>query len=277
MSASVLDAAAIERRHALGGEIVAVAAATALDRFRARETLEVETKGLQDWVSAADREVEREIRDALGAAFPDDGIVGEEHGNVAGTSGFVWVIDPIDGTTNFIAGNPGWCVVLAGVHAGRTVVAHLCDPLVGETFAARRGAGATLDGHPIRAAASDSLARGTLGVGHSTRVGADGTLALLEGLLRADGLFYRSGSGALDLARVAAGRLIGYVEAHMNAWDCLAALLLVEEAGGRVQPFDMERMLAGGGRVVAAAPGVHAALVALTDEAFGAEPSFGSR
>ena len=272
MSSPGPDGAGIAERHARGGEIVRAAAATALGFFRERDALAVESKGLQDWVSQADREVEREIRDALAEAFPADGIVGEEHGRVAGTSGFTWVIDPIDGTTNFVNGLPAWCVVLAGVADRRTVVAHVRDPVTGESFAARRAHGATLDGQPIRAADVDSLASGTLGVGHSTRVGADATLALLDALLRADGLFHRSGSGALDLARVAAGHLIGYCEPHMNAWDCLASLLLIEEAGARVQPFDMESMLGRGGRVVAAAPGVYEAVVAMSDAAYG-EPT----
>ena len=269
MSSPGPDEAGIAERHARGAAIVRAAAATALGFFRERDALAVEPKGLQDWVSQADREVEREIRDALADAFPDDGILGEEHGRLVGTSGFTWVIDPIDGTTNFVNGLPAWCVVLAGVSDGRTVLAHVHDPLVGERFAARRGHGATLDGRAIGVAAGESLASGTLGVGHSTRVPAAGTLALLEALLRADGLFHRSGSGALDLAKVAAGRLLGYVEPHMNAWDCLASLLLIEEAGGRVQPFDMATMLARGGRVVAAAPGVYETLASMTDRAWG--------
>ena len=263
-----MNDADIERRHARAAAIVAAAASTALGLFRTRDALAIESKGLQDWVSEADRQVEREIRAALAADFPDDGVVGEEGGRTPGTSGFVWVIDPIDGTTNFLVGEPGWCVVLAGVDGDTTVVAHVVAPAVGETFAARRGHGATLDGRPIAVSASESLASGTLGVGHSSRAPAGEMLALLDGLLAANGLFFRSGSGALDLARVAAGRLIGYCERHMNAWDCLASLLLVEEAGGRVQPFDRRAMLEGGGRVVAAAPGVHEAVFALADGAY---------
>lgn len=275
VTSAVIGEEAIGERHARAADIVRTAAATALRFFGERDTLAVESKGRQDWVSVADRGVEREIRDALAAAFPDDGVVGEEHDDVAGSSGFVWVIDPIDGTTNFVNGMPGWCVVLAGVHDGRTVLAHVTDPVAGEVFAARLGCGATLGGEAIAVAASGSLSSGTLGVGHSLRVPPERTLALLASLLDVGGLFYRSGSGALDLAKVAAGRLIGYAEAHMNAWDCLAALLLVEEAGGQVQPFDMEGMLARGGRVVASAPGVHDALVAMADAAY-REPGRGA-
>lgn len=263
-----MNDADIERRHARGAEIAAAAAATALAHFRARGDLAVESKGAQDWVSEADRGVEEEIRAALAADFPDDAVVGEEGGRTGGTSGFSWVIDPIDGTTNFLVGEPNWCVVLAGLDGERGVLAHVVAPVLGETFAARRGHGATLGGRSIAASTSDSLAAGTVGVGHSMRVPASATIALLDKLLAANGLFVRSGSGALDLARVAAGRLIGYAEPHMNAWDCLASLLLVEEAGGRVQPFDARAMLERGGRVVVAAPGVADALFRLADEAF---------
>ena len=270
MGGVTLDDAAIDARHAAAADIVADAAATARRFFAERATLAIEPKGLQDWVSEADRAVEREIRDALGRAFPDDAVLGEEGGRTDGKSGFAWVVDPIDGTTNFVAGDRDWCVVLAGVHAARTVVAHVVAPLSGERFAARRGRGATLDGRPLSVSGSTSLAAGSVGVGHSMRVPAAATLGLLDRLLGADGLYLRSGSGALDLARVAAGRLVGYCEPHMNAWDCLASLLLVEEAGGRVQPFEMTTMLDRGGRVVAAAPGVYDALVAMSDAAYGA-------
>ena len=249
--------------------VASAAAATALAFFGERSALAIETKGLQDWVSEADRAVEQDIREALASAFPDDGIVGEEHPTTRGESGFTWVIDPIDGTTNFIAGTADWCVVLAGIAAGRPVLAHVHAPVLGERFAARRDHGATLDGNPIRVSESGSLASGSVGVGHSMRVPAQATLALLAALLEADGMFVRSGSGALDLARVAAGRLVGYCEPHMNAWDCLASILLIEEAGGRVRPFDTSAMLERGGRVVAAAPAVYGSLVSLADAAYG--------
>lgn len=255
-------------RHAQAADIVAAAAETALAFFRDRDSLNIETKGRQDWVSQADRDVEKQVRAALAKLYPDDGIVGEEHDNTAGSSGFTWVIDPIDGTTNFVNGMPHWCVVLAGVHEGQTVVAQVCDPNLGETFSARRGQGATLNGQPIRVADVASLDKGSICVGHNARVTPSDTLALMDALLAAGGLFNGSGSGALDLAMVACGRVIGYCEPHMYAWDCLASLLLIEEAGGRVQPFDLDAMIASGGRVVAAAPGVYDALIGMTDGAY---------
>jgi len=262
------DKAGISKRHDAAQSIVHGAAELALGLFKDRDSLDIEVKGLQDWVSNADKSVEDTIRAALVSAFPDDGIVGEEHGDVNGTSGFIWVIDPIDGTTNFVNGMPGWCVVLACVLDDHTVSAVIRDPVVGETFEATRGCGATLNGKSIRVSAVDSLDQGTLGVGHSTRVPAGQTLRLLTLLLEQNGLFRRSGSGALDLACVAAGRLIGYVEPHMNAWDCIAAILLVEEAGGVVEPFDMSTMIASGGCVIVASPGVYEQVQGMADDAF---------
>ena len=240
--------------------------------FRDVGALEVDVKGRQDWVSNADRAVETAIRDALAAAFPDDGVLGEEHGRVPGSSGLTWVIDPIDGTTSFVNGVPGWCVVLACVDARRTLIGVVRDPVADETWVAARGRGATLNGRPIRASAATGLDQGSLAVGHNLRVRPEHTLALLDRLLHAGGVYYRCGSGALMLCYVASGRLIGYCEPHMNAWDCLAALLAIEEAGGTVRGFDVERMLASGGRVVAGGPDVYPSLLAMTDEAFGNAP-----
>ncbi len=259
----------IERRHVAAEQFVAAAAELALKFFHERDTLRIETKGLQDWVSAADRDVERAIRQLLEQSFPDDGIIGEEHAGVDGSSGYVWVIDPIDGTTNFVNGLPGWCVVLACVHEGQVVVGVITDPVAGERFSGSRGHGARGNGHVLAVSSATSLADGSVAVGHNMRVEPRQTLALLEGLLAERGMFYRNGSGALMLAYVAAGRLIGYSEPHMNAWDCLAALLLIEEAGGLVQPYSMDTMLERGGRVVAGPPGTFEPLCRLSDAAFG--------
>lgn len=251
--------------------IVDAAAAVALDFFRDGDALEIDVKGRQDWVSNADRAVETHIRDALADAFPDDGIVGEEHGTVPGRSGRTWVIDPIDGTTSFVNGIPGWCVVLACVDETGASIGVIRDPVADETYIGARGRGATLNGRAIRASAATGVDQGSTAVGHNLRVQPAHTLALLDRLLRAGGVFYRCGSGALMLCYVAAGRLIGYCEPHMNAWDCVAALLIIQEAGGRVRGFDMERMLAAGGRVVAGGPDVYPVLLEMTDAAFGAD------
>lgn len=249
-------------------EICKAAGAVALDYFHRRDSLVVDRKGAQDWVSEADRNVEILIRDRLGHAFPDDGIVGEEHEPKQGTSGFVWVIDPIDGTTNFVNGHPAWTIVLAGVSAGKTQVGIIHDPIHGETFVAMRGAGAALNGAPIRVAEGVPLSHGTVSVGYSNRVEAGNIVPVVAALIGEGAMFHRNASGALSLAYVAAGRLLGYLEEHMNAWDCLAGQLLIEEAGGRVEDQDADEMIAKGGRVVVGTPENFETLRRIADRAW---------
>lgn len=260
---------ALRQRYAEAQQIVTDAAATALEYFRNLDKLGIEVKGLQDWVSDADKSVETQIRDALSAVFPEDSIVGEEHGTLEGSSGYTWVIDPIDGTTNFITGTPGWCVVLACLLDDQVVCAAVCDPVSRESFSAAKEQGAWLNGRKLQCSAATAINQGTLGVGHNTRVAPQSSGKLLNMLLEREGLFRRSGSGALDLAYVSAGRLIGYVEPHMNAWDCLASLLLIEEAGGVIEPYDMQGMMSQGGRVVVACPGVYDEVLSMTAKAYG--------
>ncbi len=244
------------------------AGALALDYFRRPDSLRVDRKGHQDFVSQADREVERLVRVRLAEAFPDDSIAGEEEAPTPGTSGFTWVIDPIDGTTNFINGLPAWTVVLAGVTGRRTQIGVIHDPCHEETFVAVRGQGATLNGERLRVPMGLSLKDGTTGVGFSNRVGTEGVMRLMQAIFDEGGIFLRNASGALSIAYVAAGRLLGYAEEHMNAWDCLAGQLIVEEAGGGVEDQDADRMIETGGRVVVGVPGVFDELVRLSDAAF---------
>lgn len=236
----------------------------ALAHFREIGSLVIEPKGVQDMVSNADREVERLVRDRIGEAFPDDGIIGEEYDPVSGTSGFVWVIDPIDGTANFVRGIPAWTVVLACVRGGVTEIGVIHEPCNDEMFWAARGAGAHLNDDPIRIAETSGINDGSVGVGMNNRTPTGMVVRFIEELLANGGIFYRNASGALMLAYVAAGRLIGYVEPHMNAWDCLAGQLLTAEAGGKVEPQDMGTMLTTGGRVIASAPAVYDALYEMT-------------
>ena len=244
------------------------AGALALGFFGARERLKIDRKGEQDFVSQADKEVELAVRAALKAAYPEDGIVGEEHAAQPGTSGFVWVIDPIDGTTNFINGIPAWTVVIAGVSQSRTQVGVIHDPLHDETFSAIRGAGAWLNAQPLETGEAQTLSDGTTGIGYSNRVSHAGVFRLMQEIDDAGGMFLRNASGALSLAYVAAGRTLGYAEEHMNAWDCLAGQLIVAEAGGGVEVQNANDMIARGGRVVVGVPGVYDTLVQMADRCF---------
>ncbi|WP_112322077.1 inositol monophosphatase family protein [Oceanibium sediminis] len=257
----------IAARASSATEIARSAGQVAMDHFRDPASLHVESKGQQDWVSEADTTVELAVRQALAQRWPDDAIVGEEHASVAGRSGFTWVIDPIDGTTNFVNAIPAWTVVLAGVLDGKTVIGVIHDPIHGETFTATRGGGAALNGQPIRVA-DLPLQSGSVGVGYSNRVEAENVLPVLDAVVRSGAMFHRNASGALSIAYVAAGRLLGYLEEHMNAWDCLAGQLLVEEAGGGVEVQDADRMIQRGGRVVVGAGSVFDELKRIADAAW---------
>jgi myo-inositol-1(or 4)-monophosphatase len=241
------------------------AGAAALEHFRNRDALTIDSKGPQDWVTEADKGVELLIRARLAEAFPEDGIVGEEHGDEPGTSGYRWVIDPIDGTANFVNGIPVWCIVLAGVFEGQTRLAVIHDPLHDETFAATHGGGATLNGQPIRVAEGVTLGDGTVSLGFSNRAHSQNLVPVIASLLDEGAKFHRNASGAITLAYVAAGRLLGYLEEHMNAWDCLAGQLLIREAGGCIEDQDADSMIAAGGRVIVGAPQVFERLTAIAE------------
>ena len=248
--------------------IASEAGELALRHFRALEQLSIESKGHQDLVSNADREVELFVRAELAREFPDDGIIGEEHAPTAGTSGHVWVIDPIDGTANFVRGIPAWCVVIASTRHGVTELGVIHEPSTGETFSASRGGGAHLNGRPIFVSKATSLAEGSVGTGSSNRRPLQHVVELISLLSAEGGVFFRNASGALMLAYVAAGRLLGYCEEHMNAWDCLAGLLMIEEAGGRVAPTDPQRVLSDGALIIAGGAAIYPKLEELSTKAF---------
>ncbi|WP_417668009.1 inositol monophosphatase family protein [Roseibium sp.] len=239
-----------------------------MDYFRRLETLTISRKGHQDLVSEADRDVETLVRKEIAAAFPDDGIVGEEHGRVEGSSGYTWVIDPIDGTANFVSGIPQWCVILACVHNGETIVGVIHDPNANETFQAGKGAGAFVNERPIKASDSESLANGSLGVGFNGRTSVSDAINCIGALVSKGGVFFRNASGGLMLAYAASGRLIGYCESHMNAWDCLAGMLIAKEAGSEVAPHDVDHALTNGTRVVVGAPGVFREISDIAEASF---------
>lgn len=236
--------------------------------FESIGDLIVQQKGAQDLVSNADLEVEVFIRKRIAESYPNDGIVGEEHANVEGISGYTWVIDPIDGTANFLTAIPSWCVVLACVHNDQTKLGVVYEPSHNEMFWGAMGAGAFLNDKPMKVSPSTALNVGSTGVGMNGRTATDLTVSYIKKLVDRGGVFYRNASGALMLSYVAAGRLIGYAEPHMNAWDCLAGQLLIAEAGGCVENQSANDMLINGGRVVASGPGVFEEMVKIADEAY---------
>jgi myo-inositol-1(or 4)-monophosphatase len=246
MTESDLDA-----RMALATDAVRAAGRLALDYFIRREALAIERKGLQDLVSEADREVERVIRDRLGAAFPEDGILGEEHGGELHPH--LWVIDPIDGTANFLRGLPYWCVVLAYAVDNEPVLALTYDAVHDELFAARRGRGATRNGVPIRVAGRGP-AEACVGLSYSFKTEAGAYERLIERLLAHRLDHRRMGSSALSLCHLADGRLDAAAAPSCNSWDVLAGLLLVQEAGGLVTPYARGSSLLERRAIAAASP-----------------------
>ena len=250
-----LSEAEIDDRFSFAQSLIREAGSVALRYYRDVGSLDVRLKGPQDHFSEADVNTERLIRDAIAARFPGDAFVGEESGGaeVEGGAG-VWVVDPIDGTQPFLLELPTWCVSIAFVADADVQIGLVFNPATGELYAARRGAGAMLNGDPIQVPDARTLADGLTTVGCSPRTRPGDIGGIMERLLTAGGMFHRTGSGALSLCYVAAGRMIGYVEMHINAWDCLAAILIVREAGGRVSPFIELHGVTGGGRLVAGSP-----------------------
>jgi myo-inositol-1(or 4)-monophosphatase len=214
---------------------LAVAAGDAALAGQRSDTVTSRTKSTAtDLVTAFDRAAEATLVAGIVAARPHDAIVGEEGTDRPGTSGVSWYLDPIDGTTNFVYDLPLWSTSVAAGDADGMAVAAVYAPAMGELFAARRGGGATLGGHPIRCSDRDELALALLATGFSydagrRRVQAD-VVARLIGAVRD---IRRLGSAALDLCYVAAGRYDAYFETGLNSWDAAAGELIAREAGCR--------------------------------------------
>lgn len=192
-------------------------------------------KGRHDVVTEMDGALERHIRAAIERAFPGDTVFGEEEGGTLGER--LWLVDPIDGTANYARGIPHYCVSIGYLEHGVPAVGAIHDPSHDWLYAAARGRGATLNGAAMAVSGRDDLAAATVECGWSTRRPNEDYVALVARVLAAGGQIRRAGSGALGLADVAAGRSEGYCELHINAWDCAAGIVLVQEAGGFTNPF----------------------------------------
>lgn len=245
---------ALESRYFLAQSIAMHAGMMALEMFRRREQLVVELKGVQDMVSAADRDVEKYIKSRVRAVFPADDFLGEEGGADVGDAEYIWVVDPVDGTACFVNGMYSWCISIAVVYRGQPMIGVVFDPNANELFHARVGGGAFCGARPLRVHPGRTLEEGVLGVGTSFRVRIEDFIPFLGAVLRDGGMFIRNGSGALMMTYVAAGRLIGYYEPHMNSWDALAGLVLVGEAGGQGNAFMENDGLLNGNPVLVANP-----------------------
>jgi len=257
-------------------EELAVTAAGAAGRFivddRPRGMGVLDTKSsVNDIVTVMDQESELLLRRILLGARPDDAVLGEEDGASAGTSGITWVIDPIDGTVNYLYGIPAYCVSVAAVigDAGtpgqwQPVAGAICNPLTGEIFHSRRGGGAYVlvagEDTAIRVNAVDVLLQSLIatGFGYVPEVRARQG-EVLSAMLPEIRDIRRAGSAALDLCAVACGRVDAYYESGLNPWDLAAGWIIAAEAGALVT--GLNGIPPGQAAVVAAGPGVHAALL----------------
>jgi len=254
---------AIAERLEAAAVLMREAGALARAYFQRRGELAVEFKGTQDVVSAADREVEKLVRARLGALFPGDGVIGEEEG-AKGDTASVWIVDPIDGTQNFLRGLPYWTVVLAYVRDGVCELGLTYDPVHDELFTARRGQGARRDGAAIRcrepASPAEACVALSFGFKDDWRVYVD-----MQGQFLSRGVdMRRLGSTALILCHIADGRLDVLYAPGNQSWDCLAGLLTVQEAGGVACDFLEANGLMGRGPAVAAVKPMRALTQELT-------------
>ena len=225
-------------------------------------TLGVRSKSRNDFVSEIDQMAERDIIETIRRTHPDHGFLGEESGRSGGDE-FIWIIDPLDGTTNFLHGFPVFAVSLACEYRGRLEHAVVYDPMRQELFTASRGDGAQVDGKRIRVSKQDGLEGALIGTGFPYRANArwiDEYLSMLKAIMQQTAGIRRPGAAALDLAYVAAGRIDGFWEIGLNPWDTAAGTLLITEAGGRIGTLSGGEYRQGG-NVIAGSPKVYDAMV----------------
>ena len=228
-------------------------------------TLDVRAKaGPADVFSEADLRAEETVRAALIGAHPDYGFLGEEGGLTEGADkSHVWIVDPLDGTTNFLTGSPLFAVNIALARDGEVIAGVTHAPMMGETFWAERGQGAWLNGQPIRVSTRTDMMQAVLGVGipFATKPGHAQFRTEMERLTPNVSGIRRLGAGAIDQVWVACGRFDAYWEQNVSAWDMAAGVVIVREAGGVVTGTSGEPLDLMGGTVLATTPALHGAMV----------------
>jgi myo-inositol-1(or 4)-monophosphatase len=240
-----------------GGEVL-------LSSWRRLPPGSVSEKRKNDFVTHADKESEERIVEVLRARFPEDAMLGEEGGERGGTgSGRTWIIDPLDGTSNFIAGFPFWCVSIAARQGEELVAGVIWDPLRGELYRAERGAGAYRGNTRLAVTARPGLEGAFLATGFPfrSREHLDTYLRLFRAVFLEARAIRRAGSAALDLASVAAGVFDAFFEFRLAPWDIAAGALLIREAGGVVRDFDGGERYWERGNIVAGSPAVAAGIL----------------
>ena len=225
--------------------------------------LTITSKTFNDFVSEVDHAAERAIIDTLKAAYPDHGFLGEESGNTNQESENIWIIDPLDGTTNFLHNYPFYCISIALQQKGVLTQAVIYDPVRNDLFTATKGRGAFLNDKRIRVTNRSKLQDSLIATGFPFRdfTHLDTYMAMLKDMIKKTTGIRRPGSAALDLAYVAAGFTDGFFEINLSAWDIAAGGLLVQEAGGIVADFEGNESWLKTGNIVAANPKVFAQIL----------------
>ena len=233
---------------------------------RRLDELNIESKGRNDFVSESDPRAESRIIEEIRKHYPDHAILAEESGATEGSE-VEWIIDPLDGTNNFLHSFPVYCVSIGVNVAGRLSHGVVYDPVRQELFTASRGDGAQLDGRKIRVSGRRHLADALIGTGFPYRSdqedNVDAYLSLLGSVLKNSAGVRRPGAAAIDLAYVAAGRLDGFWEFGLKPWDVAAGALLIREAGGIVSGIDGSEKFIDAGHILCGTPKVYAGLARL--------------
>lgn len=227
------------------------------------DKLTIHNKSDNDYVTEVDQMAEQEIIRAIRKAYPDHAILAEESGETEGDSEYQWIIDPLDGTTNYLHQFPQYSISIAVKYRGRLEHAVVFDPLKDEMFSASRGHGAQMNGRRLRVSEAKGLNGALLGTGFPFKdlEHLDAYLAMFKSMIGPTAGIRRAGSAALDLAYVAAGRLDGFWELNLKPWDMAAGLLLIQEAGGLVSDIKGGHDIFETGHVIAANPRVFKAMV----------------
>jgi myo-inositol-1(or 4)-monophosphatase len=246
----------------LARAIAREAGAVARERFHEPRTIRTKTSEI-DLVTDVDHALDRLIRERIRAARPADALLTEESAETAGSSGVRWVVDPLDGTTNYAHAFPHFAISIGVERDGRREAGVVYDPMRDELFEAERGGGARLNGNAIRVSEIAELRRALLATGFAYDVHSRRTpnLVFFERFIGCAQAIRRAGSAALDFAYVACGRFDGYWELHLAPWDVAAGLLLVDEAGGRTSDFDGGAPPASGEHIAATNGRIHAELL----------------
>lgn len=229
------------------------------------EKLKVEQKGRNDFVSDADHAAEQAVIEIIHKHYPDHAIQAEESGSY-GDSDYTWIIDPLDGTTNYLHGFPVFCVSVALAHKGRVEHGAIYDPLRQEIFSASRGQGAQLDGRKIRVSGVTDVSRALLGTGFPYRQSNEALepyMRMLVSAIKETTGIRRAGAAALDLCYVAAGRLDAFWETGLMPWDLAAGALIIREAGGIVSGLDGSENFMETGHVLCGTPKIYSGLAKL--------------